>query len=161
MKLRISQLWKVPFLCTASGYLTYFVYLSTILIDHALPDDSVITVGFITTILTISQFIVTLAVGYFMFRKMTKPEILLSSTIMFVLLLIIALMIYLDVACTRGILFSLVLMPLGIWSRIIPLLCNLVTENAFVGVFVNCLVPFLFVPFGKSKPKASTFQSRG
>lgn len=161
MKPRISQLWKIPFLCTASGYLTYFIYLSTILIDYALPDDSIVTVGFITAILTISQFIVTLVVGYFMFRNMTKLEILLSSTIMFLILFVITLMLYLSVACTRGILFSLVLMPLGIWSRIILLLCNHVIENAWVGQFINCLVPFLFVPFGKSKAKASTIQSRG
>lgn len=153
MKPRISQLWKVPVFCAAAGYLGLYllVYAYSALAVTVHPDGTATINDLVANLLMAALFLITLAIGYFLFRKLTKVEILLSAGITSLVLLILQCIQLFFTGSTLDLKLGMLLVYLTEWSRIISQLCYLITKNAWVGAFVVCLAPFVFVPFGKAE----------
>ena len=153
MKPRISQLWKVPVFCVAAGYLGFYlsVYAYSALAITVRPDGTATFNDLVGNLLLAALFLITLAIGYFLFRKLTKVEILLSAGITSLIMLILQLIQLFFNGSAFDLKFGMILVYLTQWSSIISQLCYLIRKNAWVGAFVVCLAPFVFVPFGKTE----------
>ena len=147
MKVRIRELWKVPAFCLAAGYISFNVYV--FLVSRfgitVLPDGSYTANQIATTIFSFFLFGATLLAGNYLFRNMTRKEVFLSATILVVIHLIVQTLQLVstnyDFSFSIGLYFSYV----NEWCSIISSLLYSVTQNAWIGAFVVCFAPYLFV----------------
>lgn len=149
MKIRIGQLWKVPVYCAAAGYVGFylFVYALSAFAVEILPDGSAVTNTVLSSLFSFLVFALSLLIGYFLFRTVTKKELCLSASIAAVLLL------GLHLFCLSGssplvTQAGLILAYVTEWSRFISHSCYLLTGSDWLDALVSCLAPYLFVLFG-------------
>lgn len=147
MKLRIQNLWKVPAFCIAAGYISFYVYV--FLVSRfgikVLPDGSYTTNQISTTVFSLLLFAATLYVGNRLFCSMTRKEIFYSATILVVIHLIVQTLQlvsnHYDLTFSIGLYMSYA----NEWCSIISTLLYWATKNPWIGAFVVCFAPYLFV----------------
>ena len=153
MKVSIRALWKVPAFCLAAGYISFNVYV--FLVSRfgitVLPDGSYTANQVATTVFSFLLFGATLLAGKYLFRNMTRKEVFFSATIPVLFHLILQTMQLLssnyDFSFSIGLYFSYV----NEWCSIISSLLYSVTKNAWIGAFVVCFAPYLFVLMKKNR----------
>lgn len=149
MKIRISQLWKVPAYCTAAGYIGFYllVYALSAFAVEILPDGSATTNTTLSALFSLLLLLISLLIGFFLLRSMTKKEIFWSASITAVFLLVLHLvsLIGSSPSATR---ISFFLAYVTEWSRFLSHSCYLITRSDWVAALVTCLAPYLFVLFG-------------
>lgn len=153
MKIRLHTLWKVPVFCICAGYLSF--YLTVLIVSKfgivTLPDGSSTVSNTFQTILEILLFIINLGLAYLLVRNMTRKEIFWSATIIVVIQLIFQLIQLIVIGTSLDIQLGLWLTYATEWCRIISYTCYLITKNAWIGGFLICFAPYIFVLFGKKQ----------
>lgn len=147
MKIRISQLWKVPVFCVAAGYISFYIYVFFVsrFGVTVLPDGSYTTNKFLTMLLSLILLAATLAGGYLLFQKMTRSEIFTSASIIVGIHLILQLIQLLCQGSTLSFSIGMYFTYANEWCRIISEPFYLLTKNLWIGAFVVCFTPYLFV----------------
>jgi len=147
MKVRIGQLWKVPLFCLAAGYLSFYVYVFFIsrFGVTVLPDGSYTTNQLVTTLFSFLLFGGTLFTGHYLFRNMTRKEVFLSASILVVFHLIVQTLQLVSSNYDLTFRIGLYMTYATEWCRIISILIHSVTNNVWIGAFVICFAPYLFV----------------
>lgn len=149
MKVRIGQLWKVPVYCAAAGYIGFYllVYALSAFAVEIQPDGSAVTNTVLSSLFSFLIFALSLLIGYFFFRTMTKKEVFWSASIGAVLLLGLHLF---SLAGSSPLVTQagLFLAYVTEWSRFISHGCYLLTGSDWLDALVSCLSPYLFVLFG-------------
>ena len=138
MKVRISQLWKIPAFCLAAGWLTFYavVFLTARFAVIRLPGNVLTSNLDLSNLFYIVFFLITLLASRLCLRGMTAKERLLSATIQAVILLLLLLV-------QPGILLNAYITE---WSRPISLIGYVLSGNVYVGAVLNCFAPYLLVP---------------
>ena len=137
MKIRINQLWKVPFFCLIAGYLTFqavVFFTARFGIVH-LPDGSLTSNLDLTDLFHTVFFIMSLLASRLFIRDMNTKELFLSATIQVVILLLFLIV-------HPGIMLNAYITE---WSRPISLAGFLLTKNLYVGAILNCFSPYLLM----------------
>lgn len=154
MKIRLHTLWKVPVFCVLAGYVSF--YLTVFLVSRfgivTLPDGSISANDTFTTILEIVIFASALGLAYLLLRKMTRKEIFWSATIIVAAQLILQLAQFLIPDLAVGNQLGILLTCTTEWCRIVSMVCYLIIENVWLGAFITCCVPYIFILFGKKQP---------
>ncbi len=147
MKVRIGQLWKVPVFCLAAGYISFYVYV--FLVSRfgvkTLSDGSYTANQIVTTTVSFLLFAATLFVGSRLFRGMTRKEIFLSATVPVVFHLIVQTMQLLSSNYDFTFSIGIYMTYANEWCRIISQFFHALTKNIWIGAFVICFAPYLFV----------------
>lgn len=133
--------WKVPLFCIIADYASAFVY--NILMDILIPPfaKSEASATLLTQLSLAILFIAVFTIGYFvLFRKMTRREIFISTTIDSLFLIV-----------------RLLLNTIGrSWVAIIPTALVYIIpaiDNLFTYIVFSCITPYLFVLLGKKHNK--------
>lgn len=154
MKIRKNTLWRVPLFCLVAGVIAFYVvvfFLSRLAIVRL--SDGTITLDN-TKILIIygAILIVSLIVGRAFFRNITRKEVFFSASIVVVIgLIIIFTQLASGVTTGSGAVFFMYAARIFEWSGFIPQLLYRVNGSIWLGAFVNCLTPYVFIPFGKKE----------
>lgn len=155
MKARLNMLWRVPVYCLCAGFAAFWLIVQLVAKFGVitLPDGSISSNPTVTTLLEILIFAATLAIGYLIFRKMTKKEIFWSSTIIVVILLILQIyqliMSEIDIGAANTV--GMWLVYATEWCRVIPILWYYINPSSWVGAFLTCLAPYIFIIFGRKE----------
>ncbi|MCI8514902.1 MAG: hypothetical protein HFI93_09810 [Lachnospiraceae bacterium] len=155
MTIRKNVLWKVPVFCLIAGELTFQVLLR-LLIRTALvtlPDGSIIIDPVKELILYGIVFLATLLIGRWFFRDMSRKEIFFSASIpaMFGIFFTAIQMLFFPLTTGGAALFFLYIARIFEWSSLIPQLIYKLGGTIWLGAFINCLSPYLFILFGKKE----------
>ena len=147
MKLQVKTLWKVPIYCAVASWISFYVTVyfgqfffvvketgaDGVIQCSADPVRSAIFNG-------VLFLLILLTGGLWVFRNMTKKEIIVSSVIastIYLLIVLCQLMI-------KSFPFSLILIYIQNWISIADLIDNLV-----VSAILSSFSPLLFILFGK------------
>ena len=155
MNIRIKTLWKVPVYCICAGFVSFWlaVHLVARIGVITLSDGSISSNPMVTTPLEVLIFAVALGIGYLVFRTMTKKEIFWSATMIVTILLILQVyqifMFKIDIAAANAV-GMWIIYPTE-WCRIIPLVCHYIIPGPWVGAFLCCIAPYIFILFGKKE----------
>lgn len=154
MKLQAKNLWKVPVYCAVASWISYYitVYLGQIfLVVREIGEDGVISVSVDLLRLAIfngALFLIVLLIGgLWVFRNMSKQEIIASSVIASVIYLLIAL----GQLMMKGLPFSLILTYTQNWISIPNSFIYSLTDNLVISAIISSFSPLLFIPFGRKR----------
>ena len=148
--------WKVPIYCIIASLVCF--QLEIRLLGRwaiiTLPDGSVSSDNTRWLIMSACLFVLVVAVGvFFIFRKMSRKEVLYSALVLVCFNIVIGLLGFVTPF------FSLVLAYCSEWQSVISQLLFLITDNKWIHNLVFWILPpFVFVPFGK-KEKGDEFVS--
>lgn len=140
--------WKVPLYSITAGYLSFWSMVGPLghLAIKKLPDGTIASDNTIWTLLSCGVFIVVLlAGGLLFFRKMTRKELLVSATAMFVLNVVLGTMAYL--MPTNSVAFFI--LEIAEWYGIVPQVFHKLGVNQWISAFAGWAAVYLFVLFGK------------
>ena len=154
MKLQVKNLWKVPVYCAVASWISFYatVYLGRIFfVIQEMDADGVIHVSadpIRSAIFNGVLFLVILFVGgFWVFRNMTKNEIVVSAAMM------VAVYLLLNLAQIMAPNYSASLFFVYIQNWVaIPASCLLfLTDNLTVAAIISSFSPLLFIPFGRKR----------
>lgn len=149
--------WKVPLYCIVAGLISYWleVYIGSRFIFTKLPDGTVTNNDTLWTAMSAIIFLVTLAVGGFLFfRKMSKQEIFCSASVMIIFNVIAGLIAYFFQRSIPS--FTMFFAKICTWHGFIDQLLYDIGLNMWIGAIIGWAVPYLFVLFGKKYKQENT-----
>ena len=142
--------WKVPLYCIVAGFISWWLMVSYLgrLAIKRLPDGTITSDNTVWMLLSGVVFVVVLLLGGLMFfRKMTRKELLCSTTVMFALNVIMGVMAY--VMPTSFI--TMFFVEMAEWYSFVPQVFYRTGINPWIGEFVGWSAVYLFVLFGKKE----------
>lgn len=153
MSSRKNDLWKVPLYCMIAGIVSFYliVYVFGRFTIVTLPDGTITSDNTRILIVYGGVFVATVLVGgMFFLRKMTRKEIFFSATIIVVFQMIISLIQWILGGTTGqlGVTF-MYLSRIYEWCGGISQLILTMTGNLWLGIFIQNLMPYLFIAFGQ------------
>ena len=142
--------WKVPVYCVVAGLISYWleVYIGSRFLITKLPDGTITNNDTLWTVMSAIIFLVTLAIGGFLFfRKMSKKEILSSAVVMIIFNVVAGLIAYFFQRTIPS--FAMFIAKICTWHGIIDQLLYDIGLNPWIGAVIGWVSPYLFVLFGK------------
>lgn len=142
-----SNLWKVPAYCLLSGFICYqlLVHVLGYFAIVTLPDGSITADNDRWMLLSGILFVIVLAVGWALFRKLPRRELVVSASILAGLNVLFGILAYV----TNGS-FSFFWYELCEWDSVISQLLNAAGVNMWVSAIITWLLPpYIFVLFGR------------
>ena len=154
MKLQTKNLWKVPVYCGVASWISFYitVYLGQFFfVVKEIGIDGVICVSEDPVRLAIFNgvlfLIVLLTGGIWVFRNMSKQEIIDSSAIASAIYLLIALCQLM----MKGFPFFLILTYIQNWISVPNSFIYSLTDNLAISAIISSFSPLLFIPFGRKR----------
>ena len=142
-----SNLWKVPAYCLIAGFICYqlLVHVLGYFAIVTLPDGSITADNGRWMLLSGILFLVVLAVGWALFRKLPRRELFVSASILVVLNVVFGILSYVTNNS-----FSFFWYELCEWDSVISQLLNAAGVNMWVSAIITWLLPpYIFVLFGR------------
>lgn len=142
-----SNLWKVPAYCLLSGFICYqlLVHVLGYFAIVTLPDGSITADNGRWMLLSGILFVIVLAVGWALFRKLPRRELVVSASILAGLNVLFGILAYV----TNGS-FSFFWYELCEWDSVISQLLNAAGVNMWVSAIITWLLPpYIFALFGR------------
>lgn len=151
-----KNLWKVPLYCIIAGRVSFYLiaYVFKDFIIRTYPDGSIAHNNTGLFMVYGGVFVVTVLIGgMIFFRKMTRKEIFFSATIIVVFQMIISLM-QLLMGGSVGLARLLGINPMSLsrlydWSGVVYQIILKMRVNAWLAIFIQSLMPYLFIVFGQ------------
>lgn len=154
MKLQVKNLWKVPVYCAVASWISFYitVYLGRFFfVVKDIGADGAISVSadpIRSAIFNGILFLLVLVIGgLWMFRNMSKQEIMASSAIASAsyLLIILCQLIVKDLPV------SFILTYMQNWISVPNSFIYSLTDNLAVSAMISSFSPLLFILFGRKK----------
>ena len=142
-----SNLWKVPAYCLLSGFICYqlLVHVLGYFAIVTLPDGSITADNGRWMLLSGILFVIVLAVGWALFRKLPRRELVASASILAGLNVLFGILS----EVTNGS-FGFFWYALCEWDSVISQLLNAAGVNMWVSAIITWLLPpYIFVLFGR------------
>ncbi len=142
-----SNLWKLPAYCLLSGLVCHLllVYVLGRIAIVTLPDGTITADNDRWMLLSGILFVIVLAVGWVLFRKLPRRELLVSASILVGLNVLFGILS----EVTNGS-FGFFWYTLSEWDSVVSQLLNAAGVNMWVSAIITWLLPpYIFVLFGR------------
>lgn len=142
-----SNLWKLPAYCLLSGFVCHLllVYVLGRLAIVTLPDGTITGDNRRWMLLSGILFLIVLAVGWVLLRKLPRRELLVSASILVGLNVLFGILS----EVTNGS-FGFFWYALSEWDSVVSQLLNAAGVNMWVSTIITwVLPPYIFVLFGR------------
>ena len=144
--------WSVPVYCIVAGWISFRlkVYLGSMVAISKLPDGTVTVDDTRWMILSGLIFLATLLLGGLLFfRRMEKPEVFGSATVMVIFNVVGGLVAYFFQRNAFVSSFTIFYSEIHEWSGFISQATHNIGLNQWIGAIIVWIIPYLFVLFGK------------
>ncbi len=150
MQILKKGLLRVPLFCVLAGYVSFslIVHVFARFAVVTNPDGSTVTDQGRVLLIHGVVFGLTLLVGRLFFRRMKRREIAQSATFLVVALLAVTLS-QLREGGSGMLGISFYLSIVSEWCRFVSQLASRITGNAWMGAFLEALMPYIFTVFGQ------------
>ncbi len=142
--------WQVPIYCIVAGWISFKleVRIGSRFLITKLPDGTVSTHDTLWMIMSASIFLVTLAIGGFLFfRRMSKQEIFCSASVIVIFNVVAGLITHFFQRTIPS--FTIFYSEISTWKGFIDQLLYDIGLNQWIITIISWAIPYLFVLFGK------------
>lgn len=146
MNIKKESLWYVPTFCFLAGIISDFIMTWEVRLfaSENLGNNSMYFYTSRFLVLYGINLLLIIIVSFFIFRRISRNEILFSA-----LLMVVIQIIFLIIQVISGELLNVIFFYLSKWCTFFAELTHEKLNNQLIGNVIQCFAPLIFVLFGK------------